>query len=69
MSEQLIKIKEYTIMKSGGASKVIALPKIWMNDNNVDCKSRLDMYRANIDGKDVLVIAKQTEEKKNKKSK
>jgi hypothetical protein len=54
----LTKIKEYTIMKAGSATSVIAIPKVWMSDNKIKLHDKIEMFRSNIDGKDVLVIAK-----------
>ncbi len=54
----MIKIKEYTVMKAGSASNVIAIPKVWMTDNKVKLHDRLNVYRDTMEGRDVLIIAK-----------
>jgi len=54
----MIKIKVYTISKLGTSSKIIALPKVWLDDNNLKHKDKIEMFRDNINGRDCLIIAK-----------
>jgi len=57
------KIKTYHIGRSGLVTKIVALPTIWLKDNNLTHGQTLDMHRLNIDGKDCLVIVKKGDKK------
>jgi len=55
---QLIKIRSYSIGRSGLTTKTIPLPKVWLEDNNLKVTDKIEMFRAYLSGRDVLIIAK-----------
>lgn len=52
------KVKSYKIGRSGNSTKIVPVPKLWLEDNRIEVSSKIDMHRIAIDGKDCLVIVK-----------
>lgn len=55
---ELIRIKECKILTVGKNGSAVGLPKIWVDDNKMKKKDLIEVFRSNIDGKDVLIVAK-----------
>ena len=52
----MIKIKEYSIGKRGARGAVLSLPKLFLDDNNVQPGDTMEMYREKVEGKDALIL-------------
>ncbi len=56
----MVKIKEYLIQKQGQRGRVLTLPKVWIDDNDLEFGDSIEYYRgeiAELEGRDVLVLA------------
>lgn len=61
------KIKEYKIGERGNG-KIIAIPQVWAEDNFGKDRGEAEMYRAEIEGSDCLIIKRKNVSRETKKS-
>lgn len=50
------KIRESSMYKAGNGGIAISIPKVFIDDNRLLEKDKVEIYRDTIDGKDVLIV-------------
>lgn len=50
------KIKEYKVQLQGTRGRAIGLPKVWLDDNQVEPGDSIEFFREKIDNHDCLVL-------------
>ena len=61
----MIKIAEFNLRQYGYRGIEVSVPKVFTSDNNLTAGDKVEIYRGQIENKDVLIIAAKENGKEN----